>query len=258
MEPTKPMPKKNRAKAAAMRDNSGEFDNMFEGHGTRQPVVDFDTGHLFPGAMTAKVQHENDLRLQMTTFKGAQQLYLDEMNSIDSYANRQVLPYVWDVEPVGQWYAPPDGKYRPFRGYNNPEYRNLETDVVYSSHYGSIDNFNLQKALNGTTDFSKDWEKHVGAILQSDSGLGLESANPPIIVPTDNMGIHNPDAWKGLEEQYERDHQYARQVRLQYQDENRVLEHVENDPSMLYMEEQARFRAMRDNLYDQSGVATLS
>lgn len=217
-----------------------------------QPVADFSTGPLFPGSMAAKVDQENTLRSVTVAVRGKKQLFLDEMDTEDSYANRQVLPYVWDTNPVGTWKLAGGGKARPFKGYPNDDIQYLVTDVVYPSHYGNIDNYNLSRAINATQDFSKDYEKHVGAILRSDAGLGLEGMNPPVVVPSDGMGIQNPDSWKHLQAQYDLDHKFARNVRMNFQEDNLILDNIPGGPSLDYVLEQSQLRSRREGIHEPS------
>ena len=213
------------------------------------PVSDFGNGPLFPGVMSGIVDIDEALREKLTTFKGPIQLYVGEEGTQDSYSNRQVLPQVWSVDPVGVWHVDdPSGK-RPFTGYPNPNMFYLNTDVVFPNHYGSIDNTTLNKALAETGDMTRDWEKHLGELIGSDGGMAVEIPAKTFTVPSDGQGIQNPDSWGGLVDQYEKDHAYAYKARLQYQDDNGFPLGVSSDPSLGYMQDQLKLWQNREGIY---------
>ena len=95
----------------------------------------------------------------------------------------------------------------------------------------------------------RDWERHLGQLIQSDGGMAVEIPAKNFQVPSDGQGIQNPDSWKGLVEQYEQDHAFAYQARLQYQDENGFPMGLSSSPALEYMQDQQRLWQSREGIY---------
>lgn len=212
------------------------------------PIADSGTGVLFPDAVRAKTEVESALRVRPTTFKGPQQLDLGEQQG-DVHINRQMHPDGTNISNH-VWYK--QNGDLPFVGYPNPDLQYFYTDAIPTQNVQNLSHAQMMDVMRRTHgDYDhNDYLSTVGALLQSGALSGPAHASVEHVISTDNGGVNgDPRLLERMNEEYERDFQKARQIRVA--DATNDPRFGESAPGMAYTAQEHNFAYQQENQFSK-------
>lgn len=212
------------------------------------PLASSATGVLFPDAVRAKTEVESALRVRPTTFKGPQQLDIGDQEG-DVHINRQMHP---DGTNISQnvWYKEKGAL--PFKGYPNPDLMYFYTDSIPTHNVQNLSHAQMVDLLRSTGgDYDhNNYLQTVGALMKSGALSGPAHASVEHIVSSDGGGVNaDPRTLERLNEEYERDFQKARRIRVS--DATNDPRWAESAPGLAYMTEQQSFAESQETQFSK-------
>lgn len=212
------------------------------------PVADSATGILFPDAVRAKTEVESALRMRPTTFKGPQQLDLGEQDG-DVHINRQMHPDATNVSNH-VWHKQQGDL--PFVGFPNPDLFYFYTDAIPTHNVQNLSHaqmMDLMRKTHGDYDHNN-YLATVGSLLRSGALAGPAHASVEHVISSDGGGVNgDPRIMERLSEDYERDFQKARRIRVA--DATNDPRFGESSPGMAYTAEQHNFAEAQETQFSK-------